>query len=168
MKRGRKNKKIHGSSEENELLHVCQLLNQQGAKYLLIGAMAAGLHGLIRATRDIDLLIPRDQQNTEKILDALSKLTFGIASELDSCDVVKKAFTIIGDIPRVDLITIAKDITYETAEKKSLETVIDHVRIPYVDYETLVKTKQTGRLQDMADLERLAQIHEKATPRLKK
>ena len=161
MKRGRKNKQTHGSFKEGELLKVCGLLNKEGAKYIVIGAMAAGLHGLIRATRDIDVLIPKDATNAEKVLKALSHLTFGMAIELDSEEVAKKAFTIIGDIPRVDLITVAMGVTYEKAEKRALETVIDHTRIPYVDYETLVKTKQTGRLQDRADLERLAQIHEK-------
>src|SRR5438093_1221856 len=37
-------------SEQAPLLRVCSLLNNHGAKYLIVGARACWLHGYIRAT----------------------------------------------------------------------------------------------------------------------
>ena len=41
-------------SEQAPLLRVCSLLNDHGAKYLIVGARACWLHGYIRATMDVD------------------------------------------------------------------------------------------------------------------
>jgi hypothetical protein len=145
-------------ADEKRLIEVCRLLNQYKAKYLVVGGMACNLHGLIRATKDIDLLIPKDVDNTERVIEALSEIGFGMARELIAEEVVKKPFTIIGDIPRIDLITVANKIKYEQAAPTALKETLDHVTIPYVDYENLVKSKQTSRLQDRADIETLERI----------
>ncbi len=158
MKRGKRDKKTLGSSNASQVLEVCRLLNDEKAKYLLVGGIACNLHGLIRATKDIDLLIPKDAKNTEAVLEALQHLTLGIARELDAEEVSRKPFTIIGDIPRVDLLTVAHNVKFEEAVKTALVAKIDGVKIPYVDFETLLKTKSTDRLQDKADIERLKQI----------
>ncbi|HSA59726.1 MAG TPA: hypothetical protein VLJ37_08590 [bacterium] len=142
----------------SRLVEVCRLLNEAGARYLVVGGHACNLHGLIRATKDIDLLIPKDETNTEAVLKALKGLTWGIAGELDAAEVTKKTFTIIGDTPRVDLLTVAHRVKYAHAEPKSLTAKIEGVKIHYVDLETLLETKKTGRLQDEADIERLRQI----------
>ena len=36
---------------------VCAELNSSGAKYLVIGGFACALHGYVRATTDVDILI---------------------------------------------------------------------------------------------------------------
>lgn len=161
MKPGDKNKETLGSSEASQVLTVCRLLNDHGAKYLLVGGVACNLHGLIRATRDVDLLIPKNVRNTESVLEALKHLAFGVAGELDAEEVTKKPITIIGDILRVDLLTVAHRVKFEDAAKTALTTKIDGVRIPYVDFDTLLRTKATDRLQDKADIERLRQIRKK-------
>lgn len=163
MNRGEKNKPIRGLSERARLLQVCALLNKERAKYLVIGAHALTLHGIVRATTDVDILIPKDMKNTEKILKALEGLGFGISKELDADEVSKKPWTIIGDIPRVDLLTVACRVKYEDAFLTALKTKIDGVNVPYVDYQTLVRTKQTDRLQDKADIQRLKEIHKKVS-----
>lgn len=162
MKRGAKNKKTQDSSDEARLVSVCRLLNKHRAKYLVIGGAALNLHGLVRATKDIDLLIPKDTENTKNVLDALKEeLLFGIAGELDADEVAHKPITIIGDVPRVDLLTVAGKAKYEEAAKTARHVKITGVKIHYVDLETLIKTKDTDRLQDRADVERLKRIRKK-------
>jgi hypothetical protein len=39
------------------LVRVCQLLNDAGANYLVCGAQACILHGLVRTTEDVDILV---------------------------------------------------------------------------------------------------------------
>ena len=166
MKRGAKNKKTRGSSDK-WLLDVCRLLGERGAKYIVIGGVACNLHGLMRATKDIDLLIPKDIRNAEVVLEALGELTFGIAKELDATEVASKPFTIIGDTPRVDLLTVARKVKYEEAMETARTAKVDGVKIVYAGLDVLLKTKDTDRLQDQADIERLKQIKGKRAPKAK-
>lgn len=159
MKPGAKNKPTLGSFNDDWVIDICRLLNEIGADYVVIGGAACNLHGLIRATKDIDLLIPKEVCNTTKILEVLSTgLAFGLANELDPADVTKNPVTIIGDTPRVDLLTVACKVKYTEAAQDQRTTMINGVSIRYASLETLVKTKQTDRLQDRADIERLQQL----------
>jgi hypothetical protein len=140
---------------DNRVLLVCRLLNRSRVKYLVAGASAGNLHGVVRATRDVDVLIPRDVANAARLLDALSALPYRIAAELDAEEVAYKPVTIIGDDPRVDVLTVANTVTYAQAYPNRLERRIDGVRVPYLGLDAFVQSKQTGRPQDVADLEQL-------------
>jgi hypothetical protein len=152
---------------DNRVVRVCRLLNAERARYLVAGGVAANLHGSVRATKDIDLLIPPDAANTERVLRALSELTWGIARELDATEIATKAFTIIGDDPRVDLLTIAATVTFEAAWPRRLVRRVHGTRIPYLSLTDLMQSKRTGRPSDEADLEVLGGLGAlpKASPR---
>ena len=51
---------------------VSALLNGHGAQYVIIGAEAAILHGYVRDTHDVDILVPDDEENHGRIIAALS------------------------------------------------------------------------------------------------
>lgn len=138
---------------DHRVLLVCRLLNEAGVNYLIAGGVAANLHGTFRSTKDVDLLIPKNEENTEKLLEALGELPYGIAKELDAKHVTARPFTIIGDSPRVDLLTVAWNVTYEKAKARKRTKKILGVRIPYLSLADLIQSKQTGRHQDLADLE---------------
>jgi hypothetical protein len=61
----------------------------------------------VRATKDIDILVPRDHRNMARVLAALPELPYGVARELDASAIVRKPITIVGDDPRVDILTVA-------------------------------------------------------------
>lgn len=162
MSAGGKNKKTRGSSD-TRLIDVCRSLNEHHAQYVIVGGTACNLHGLIRATKDIDILIPKDLGNTEAILAALKESqTFGMAAEVDAEKATKGPITVIGDIPRVDLLTVAWKVKFEEAIKTAEHVKIDGVKITYADFETLLKSKATDRLQDQADVEKLKQLKRKS------
>lgn len=132
---------------------VCELLNSRDAVYLVIGGVAVALHGYVRATKDIDILVPRDIANTKRILDALSDLPWGIAKELSAEDVHKKPITIIGDDPRVDILKGAQGITYDAARKRQLTTTIAGTTVPYINLDDLIRSKTgTNRPKDQQDI----------------
>jgi len=83
---------------DNRALLVCRLLNRRRARYLITGGVAANLHGSVRATKDVDLLIPKDAANAQRVLNALADLPLGISRELDAEQVASRPFTIVGDI----------------------------------------------------------------------
>lgn len=43
--------------ELEDLVELCRRLNEADARYLLIGGFAVILHGFVRGTKDIDLLV---------------------------------------------------------------------------------------------------------------
>ena len=142
----------------SRLVTVCRLLNEAGVRYVIVGGFALALHGAVRATKDIDVLIEPTLDNTRRALRALGGLTFGVARKLDATEVAARPITIIGDDPRVDLLTLAWSVRYADAAPRMLTATIDDVDVPYADLETLIRTKQTGRLQDRADAEALEEL----------
>ncbi len=142
----------------SRLVAVCRLLNDAGVRYVIVGGYALALHGVVRATKDVDVLIEPTLDNARRALEALQGLTYGVARELDPAAVIARPITIIGDDPRVDLLTLAWSVRYADAEPRILRVRIDGVEIPYVDIDTLIRSKQTGRLQDRADAETLEGI----------
>ena len=136
----------------SRLARVCGLLNAAGVKYVVIGGFAVALHGVVRATKDIDILIEPTLRNARRALKALEGLRWGIARELDPSEIVTKPITVIGDDPRVDILTLAWSVRYADAAPKAERVEIDGVEIPYADLDTLIRTKQTDRFQDKADV----------------
>ena len=138
---------------DNRVLRVCRLLNRRRVRYLIAGGVAANLHGSVRATRDVDILVPRDLRNTERLLLALGELPYGLARELDPEEVLGNPVTIVGDDPRVDILTVAWSVTFDRAYPNRTVRRIEGVRVPYLSLEDLIASKQTGRATDEADLQ---------------
>jgi hypothetical protein len=131
-------------------------------RYLLAGGVAANLHGSVRATKDVDILVPRDVANMRRLLSALGELPYRVANELDPAEIVAQPITIVGDDPRVDVLTIAWTVTFAHAWPRRGVRRIDGVRVPYLSRADLIASKRTGRTSDAADIERLTGI---ASPR---
>jgi hypothetical protein len=133
-----------------------QALNRHRVRYLIAGGVAANLHGSVRATRDVDVLVPRDRRNMARLLLALGELPYGLARELDPDEIVNNPVTIVGDDPRVDVLTIAWTVTFDHAYPKRIVRRIQGIRVPYLALTDLIASKQTGRATDQADLEVLS------------
>lgn len=143
---------------ETDLAKVCSRLNAHGAKYVLVGAAAMQVWGTTRATRDIDILIEATAKNARNVLAALSEMGFGMAREFLADDVASKPVTVIGDMPRVDLLTLAWAVRYPEAARAATVFEVEGVRIPTASLDHLIASKRTGRLQDAADIEVLEEI----------
>lgn len=142
----------------SRLVTVCRLLNEAGAAYVVVGGFAVALHGVVRATKDIDILIEPTLENARRVLRALEGLAWGVSREVDPADVVANPITVIGDDPRVDLLSLAWSVRYADAAPTMQRVEIEGVEIPFADLDTLIRSKRTGRFQDMADVESLEQV----------
>jgi len=60
--------------DEDRLRAVFQAFVDHRVEYAVFGAVALGLHGLARATADLDLFIPPDRENVERLKAALRTL----------------------------------------------------------------------------------------------
>ena len=57
--------------DRDEILRVLKAFEASGLEYVLIGAAAMGLHGVVRATEDVDLFIKATPENVERLRAAL-------------------------------------------------------------------------------------------------
>ena len=137
---------------------VCAALNREGANYVLVGATAVQLWGHARATRDVAILIEPTVENARRVLEALATIGFGFAREWTAEEVAAKPVTIIGDMPRVDIMTVAWSVHYQHARPAAAVFTVEGVAIPTASIDHLIASKRTGRLQDAADIEALEEI----------
>ncbi len=140
------------------LLHVCELLNQERAEYLVIGAWAMILNGLIRATEDVDILIAENTANFQKVITALSRLPDGAASELVPQDFEENVIVKIADEIEVDVSTRAWKVTYAEALPNARRAIVESIEIPFLSIPDLIRSKQTSRDQDRVDVENLIRL----------
>jgi len=143
---------------KTRIAKVCSLLNKNKVRYVVVGGEACILHGLSRTTLDIDIFIEREISNIEKVLDALSNLMWGLAKEISVETVLKNPITIIGDQPRVDIITSLKQVSFKEAWSTRKNIKVEGVKVPYISLDLLIKSKDTDRLQDLADKEKLEKL----------
>ena len=148
-------------ADPDPLLRVCSLLNNHSAKYLIVGGHACILHGLVRTTEDVDLLIESSEGNLKKVIAALSELEDGAARELTPRDLLDNVVVKIADEVEVDVSRSAWKIAYDDAIGSALQVEIDGVNVPYVDLKTLIATKETQRERDQADVVQLRRLLER-------
>jgi hypothetical protein len=137
------------------LLRVCRLLNEAGAKYLVCGAQACILHGLVRTTEDVDILIEATEENSRRVIDGLAGMEDGAARELTPADLLENVVVKVADEVEVDVSTKAWKVSYADALPGSRELVVEGIRIPFLGLDALIASKETYREQDAADRMRL-------------
>ncbi len=134
-----------------------QSLNDNGVRYLVIGGYAVALHGYPRYTKDIDIWVEMSPDNAAAIVKALEQ--FGFSSlGLQAADfLVPDQIIQLGYPPsRIDLLTTAPGVDFESCYASRVEVVIDETQVNFIGLDHLKKSKQAaGRLQDLADLENL-------------
>ncbi len=144
------------NAEFKEMLSV---LSEEGVDFLLIGAYALAVHGVPRATGDLDLWIRCRPDNALLAHRALAK--FGAALEGIQPEELSQADSVIqiGIAPcRIDILTTIDGVDFEEAWSRRFITSIAGLQIPVLSREDLVRNKRaTGRTQDKADLEALGE-----------
>ena len=142
----------------NPLIRVCALLNSAGAEYLVTGAWALILNSVVRATEDVDILIAAHRANYERVIQALSQLEDGAASELTPQYFEENVVIKVADEVEVDVSTQAWTVTYAEALPNALRVEVDGVQIPYLSIPDLSRSKETYRDQDRAAIDRLRRL----------
>jgi len=148
--------------QSSPLLRVCQLLNEAEAMYLICGAQACILHGLVRTTEDVDILVEATEENCARVIKGLSKLADGAARELTPKDILENVLVKVADELEVDVSTHARKVTYTDAVATSQTTVVQGVRIPFLSLDSLILSKETYREQDAFDRLRLLELKRRA------
>lgn len=123
---------------------------------MVVGAHAMAVHGVPRATGDLDVWVDSDPANASLAWSAL--LEFGAPvremgverRDLETPGVVIQ----IGQPPRrIDLITAISGIGFAEAWPRRVTHAVEGLPIPFLGLDDLVRNKRaTGRPKDVADL----------------
>ena len=143
--------------ELEDLVELCRRLNDAGVRYLLIGGFAVILHGFVRGTKDIDLLIDASKENVERVRRALSYLADNAAAEIVADEVSQYAVLRVADEIVIDLMAKACGVDFaEAVRSGGRETfLLEGVEIPLATKELLIRMKDTVRPADAMDVEYL-------------
>jgi hypothetical protein len=141
-----------------DLVEICRELNAQGAHYIVVGGMAVNIHGYIRNTEDIDLLIEINPANEEKVFEALKILPEGAVLELKPGEVGDYVVVRVCDEITVDLMAKACGHSYEEVKTMVTPVTVEGVIIPFASPVLLWKTKQTFREKDAWDRDYLKKL----------
>jgi hypothetical protein len=136
-------------------------------KYVVIGGIAAIVHGVPRTTLDLDVLIEPTPENAQRVLDALTEIGFGTATLTTAENVARNDVTILKDWLRVDIHTHPPGLTFATAWKNRTRRRQDRHTVLLASISDLIRAKKAaGRPHDLEDA-RLLQLkrHRKKTPR---
>ncbi len=135
----------------DDLLFLCRLLNEAGAKYLVIGGWAIIQHGFGRTTGDVDLLVDASLENFERIKKAMLGLPDGAIREVQPGELDQYVVIRVGDVFVVDLMKAACGIEYAEASKEVVMITVKGVPIPFAKPGLLLRMKQTYRDKDAED-----------------
>ena len=132
----------------------------------MIGGFAVMLHGFVRTTKDVDLLVDPSIENMVKVKRALGVLPDNAAALVEDDDVQRYTVVRVADEIVVDLLGAACGIDYDAATRDGVDLLeIEGVAIPVATKETLIKMKSTVRESDATDVRylrlRLAEEHKR-------
>jgi hypothetical protein len=97
---------------------LLEALLDSGARFLVVGAHALAVHGVPRATGDLDVWIPNDRENVDRIWTALTRFGAPLATLGLSRDDFMRADQVvqIGLPPRrIDVLTAISGVGFEEA-----------------------------------------------------
>jgi hypothetical protein len=135
-----------------------------GARFLVVGAHALAVHGVPRATGDLDVWILPDAINAERVWAALGR--FGAPMDTLGAgprDLARPGLVLQIGLPprRIDILTELTGVDFESAWRSRVLHRVGELEIPFLDRDTLIRNKRaTGRLRDLADVERLEEAGE--------
>jgi hypothetical protein len=139
--------------ELEDVVALCRALDAEAARYLLIGGFAVILHGFVRTTKDIDLLIDTSDANVSAVKRALASLPDNAAADIRDADVRQYTVVRVADEIVVDLMGAACGVTYGDAMQADTEVrQIDGVAIPVAGPRLLIRLKDTYRPSDHMDV----------------
>ncbi len=142
------------------IVGLFRAFSREGVRYKVIGGIALNLHGLVRATEDLDIFVDPDPLNVEKLKAALRSVYSD--PEIDQIS----AADLGGEYPAIQYVPPDGGFSIDILAKLGTAFDFDAIEVQDTDVEGTVvpvatprmlyrMKKDTVRLQDRADAERL-------------
>lgn len=140
----------------NRLRGVFASFQSHEVRYLVIGGIAAVLHGVPRATFDLDILIEATPTNAERLLAALLEAGLGTAALITPTELLANEITIFQDRVRIDVQTSTPGIQFEEAWQAKEAMTFQRQTFYVASRDDLIASKRAaGRAVDLEDIRML-------------
>jgi len=136
-------------------------LQRHDVRYVVIGGIAAVLHGVPRATFDLDILIKATRDNAQRLLDALEEAGLGTALMTTPESVTEQEITVFLDRVRIDVQTATPGLDFDAAWDRRDEVFYEGQAMQVVALKDLIASKsKSGRPVDLEDVRILRSLCE--------
>jgi predicted nucleotidyltransferase len=155
---------------------VLAALNAAGVRYLVVGGVAVVLHGHLRTTADLDLVVELSPDNAQRAVRSLGKLGYRPRAPVDAeqfADAAireawlrEKGLTVFGlwsdRYPGLEVdLFVAEPFDFDAAYSRAVTVTLDNTTATVVSLADLITLKQAaGRPVDQADIEALQRLAE--------
>ncbi len=158
-----------------DLKELLAALASCGVEYLVIGGVAAQVHGRRRTTKDLDVIPAPDPENFERLAEALIGLDAHpvelgpragapTAEQLSVAPIVPPLRTRHGELHILNQVPGAS--AYAAMRTRSLKVDLDGIAVHIVGVDDLIRMKQTsGRPHDLEDIEAMTAAAREARAR---
>ncbi|MCD4738913.1 MAG: hypothetical protein K8R89_06605 [Anaerolineae bacterium] len=137
----------------SRLGEVFKSFQKHQVKYLIIGGIAAVLHGVPRATFDLDILIEATEDNAARLLTAMVEAQLGTATLIDAEGLLTKEITIFQDRVRIDVQTKTPGIEFEMAwQHREIMTYQNQTFYVLSRKDLIASKRAAGRAVDLEDV----------------
>jgi predicted nucleotidyltransferase len=156
---------------ELDIEGILRALVRGEVEFLLIGGVAVGFHGYVRATKEVDIVPSPDAENLTRLAGVMRELGAEIAggdefADDELPDPLDPAALALGGnwvlstrLGRFDVMQwIGDEALWEKLSPAATSAQIGDLKLRVVGYEDLVALKRrAGRPEDLADLRRLSE-----------
>lgn len=142
----------------DDLQELLELLAQHKVEFLVIGAHALAHHGHPRATKDIDLWVRSEIENTQRLANALREFGAAIGPEGTQQFSGKEWRMVRLGVPphMVDILNFAGGQDFKEVWEGRVEGELLGVKVHFPSRIALIEMKRAaGRPQDLVDLAKL-------------
>ncbi len=153
-------------------------LNDGGVEYVVVGGLAVILHGYLRATADLDLVVGLSTENAGKAMDALAAIGMRPRLPLPMADFKDPARRAAwaderhmqvfplwdpdNPLRSVDVF-VREPVAFDALTRDAVVKDLDGIAVPVASIDHLIEMKQAaGRPRDLEDIARLRQIRDGA------
>jgi hypothetical protein len=151
---------VSAAGDDASLVRLFGALAREKVDYVLVGGQAVRLNGFVRATEDVDLLLPRSRENGERLKRALSFLPSAAELEIQWFDPPEDPpeNIRIADDMLIDLLFRANGQSYESLAPNIRVLELGGVAVRVLDIDGLLKTKTDYREKDVLDRSALLKL----------
>ncbi len=139
------------------------ILAEAGVEFVVVGGVAVTLHGYVRLTEDVDILIESSPTNIQRFLDSLANYGEGFARELSSEDFTDEegAIRIVEEteLSQVDVFTRMSGLRYLDLKMDASILSLHGHEIAYASKPALIRLKSNSvREKDQFDVAALRKL----------
>jgi hypothetical protein len=144
------------NSDFSDLLRI---FNEHNVKYMVVGGYAVVQYAEPRYTKDLDVLIATNEENSKAVYSALREFgapLFGLTSK----DFAEDGFFFQMGVPpiRVDVIMGVPGVNFEECWSRRVEVDFEGLKVIFISKQDLIISKRAaGHPQDLIDADLLSE-----------